>query len=399
MLWSVVLRGRRWWFDPDSVVHGSGFVVKTGSDVYWLLKRFVNGELGKVHILGIDAPAGHGKSVAGVRLAVDLSYDGWLVIIAFHSHELGRKLFEYGLRYAFVRAGLIGKWHKKIKLDPLILPRIIYVGGMDRYCPFYNIVADGCRDNDKTCYVVRHMLKKAGVPEVMWGKSVKYLIEHKILNAKEFCNHCPFMRENGRLRQIPQDYWPDSRSWFGPRILYTKDVADLVEKYLFPLMYRYDSMRGGWRRKLLSRYIKMVDPRVGVCPRRLLLKPIFSKKHRRKSDDKVVFYNFWIYHGGMVVLAPFLIWKLRKRKEKTWAFLFLLLVCFQLKLLNLRNFQRQVLLLTLNHCTKGFVFLFLLLKLSVLLMHLLLGFFLALQNLFQFLILFLIILKQVVKKP
>ena len=306
MTWSRLLRSsRRWWLEPGEVVSRSDFVRRVGSDVYWLMRDFVV-NVGDVNVLGIDAAAGYGKSLAAVRLAVDLSYDGWLVVIAFHSHELGRKLFEYVLRYGFVREHLVGKnWVDKVLArGPLVLPRVIYVSGMEHYCPFFSVVADRCRD-EKTCHVVRYMLSKVGVPRQMWGRPIKYLIEHKILNAKQFCDVCPLMRKKGRLRPIPKDYWPDSRSRFGPRILYTIDVRDIVEKYLFPFIHSYDARRKQWKKYWMSKYIKMIDPRVGVCPRRLLLKPIFSRRHERKSDGKVVFYNFWLYHGGLVILAPY----------------------------------------------------------------------------------------------
>ncbi len=295
---------RCWWFLPWEIVDSSGFVRVVGDRVDSVLRGFVSGRLGSINVLGVDAAAGYGKSVAAVRLAVDLSYDGWLVIIGFHSHELGRKLFEYVLRYMFVKFN-VRSVGRAVRIGPLVLPRVVYVGGMDRYCPFFNIVADRCDERDKTCHVVRYMLEKAGVPRHMWGKPVKFLIEHKILNAKQFCDICPLMRKKGRLRRIPKDYWPDSRSRFGPRILYTRDVADVVEKYLFSLMYSYDYRRRKYVRTCLSRYVKLIDPRVGVCPRRLLLKPIFSRRYKRKSDGKVVFYNFWLYHGGLVILAPY----------------------------------------------------------------------------------------------
>ncbi|RLG83062.1 MAG: hypothetical protein DRO40_05795 [Thermoprotei archaeon] len=303
MLW---LRGSRWWLFPDEVVGSSYFVVDVGSDVYWLLRSFANGKLGDINVLGIDAAAGYGKSLAAIKLAVDLSYDGWLIIVAFHSHELGRKLFEYVLRYSFIKHNLVGKWYKKVVgLGPLVLPRVDYIGGMERYCPFFDVVADMCSSDDKSCNVVKWMLSKISVPPHMWGKSIKFLIEHKILNAKQFCDVCPLMKKKGRLRSIPKDYWPDKLSRFGSRILYTMDVKDIVEKYLFLFIYDYDSRRKQWKRYWMSKYIKMIDPHVGVCPRRLLLKPIFSRRYKRKSDGKVVFYNYWLYHGGLVILAPY----------------------------------------------------------------------------------------------
>ena len=306
IIYNMTLRSGRWWLRPDEVVGSSGFVRVVGGDVYRLLRVFVDGGLGDVNVLGIDAAAGYGKSLAAVKLAVDLSYDGWLVIVAFHSHELGRKLFEYVLRYGFVREHLAGKrWFDKVAArGPLVLPRVVYVSGMERYCPFLNVVADRCRD-DKSCHVARYMLERCGVPKHMWDVPVRYLIEHKILNAKEFCDRCPIMKKSGRLRPIPRDYWPDKHSRFGPRILYAGDVADIVEKYLFPFIHSYDTVRKRWRRCWLSKYIKLIDPRVGVCPRRLLLKPIFSRRYKRKSDGEVVFYNYWLYHGGLVVLAPY----------------------------------------------------------------------------------------------
>jgi len=51
------------------------------------------------------------------------------------------------------------------------------------------------------------------------------------------------MRKKGRLRPIPKDCWPDSRSRFGTHILYTQDVVDVVEKYLFPFIHSYDIVR------------------------------------------------------------------------------------------------------------------------------------------------------------
>jgi len=287
---------------PDEVVRSSGFIFDVGEGVYSLLRRFVDGGIG-VDLLGVDAAAGYGKTIAAARLAVDLSYEGWLVIIAVHSHELGRKVLEYVLRYFYVRSRLTGKWWRKLwSVYPIDLPRVVYVGGMDRYCPFYNVAPRGCRDGDRLCYIAREVVKKVGVPEVMWDKPIGWLIERKILNAKRFCENCPLMRVKGRLRPLPRDYLPSEESWFGPRILYTRDVEDVVERYLFYLLHDY---RGEWRRGRFARYVKLVDPSIGVCPRRLLLKPLISRRYRRKSDGKVVFYNFWIYHGGAVVIAPY----------------------------------------------------------------------------------------------
>lgn len=167
------------------------------------------------------------------------------------------------------------------------------------------MVASKCDERDKSCHVVRYMLEKAGVPQSMWDKPIKYLVDRRIVYAKEFCNHCPLMRHKGRLRPIPKDYQPDSASRFGPRILYTKDAEEFVEKYLFPLIHDYDLRRRKWGRHWMSKYIKAIDPAVGVCPRRLLLKPIFSRRYKRKSDGRVVFYNYWLYHGGALILAPF----------------------------------------------------------------------------------------------
>ncbi len=297
---------------PDEVASSSLWMVRDSS-VYDLIYSYVRSGLG-VDVLGIDAPAGYGKSKDAVRLAIELSYDGWLVICAFHSHELGRKLFEYALKWTFLRLGLAGKWYRKLvrlDIDPIDLPRLVYVGGMERYCPFIDIVASECKREDGTCVdekicnIVKRMLSRSGVPSIMWDRSVKYLIEHKLLNAKEFCNHCPFMRRNGRLRRIPRSYWPDKHSRFGPRIMFTKDVEDLVEKYLFPLLHCY-YRRKGWKKFRLAKYVKKLDPLLGVCPRRLLLKPTFSKRYVRKSDGKVVYYNFWLlYHGGVVIFAPY----------------------------------------------------------------------------------------------
>ena len=136
------LRGGRWWLFPDEVVSGSRFVESVGGDVYWLMRRFVD-RVFNVDVLGVDATAGYGKSLAAVKLCVDLSYNGWLIIIAFHSHELGRKLFEYVLRYAFICEHLVGKnWIGKVLArGPLVLPRVIYIGGMERYCPLMWLLA------------------------------------------------------------------------------------------------------------------------------------------------------------------------------------------------------------------------------------------------------------------
>jgi len=300
-----VLCGDRWWLLPSEVYGSSRFMLEVGGRVYWFVRRFAEGGV-DVNLLGVDAAAGYGKTLDAARLAVDLSYEGWLVIIAVHSHDLGRKVLEYILRYFYVREGLTGKWWRKVKvLMPADLPRVLYVGGMERYCPFMDVVADKCRSDDKTCNVVRYMFERSGVPQHMWGKSVRFLIEHKILNAKQFCESCPLMRVKSRLRPLPRDYLPSRGSWFGPRILYTKDVEDIVEKFLFYLIHDYDSRRREWRKGKFAKYVKLIDPRYGVCPRRILLKPLISRCYKRKGDGKVVFYNFWIYHGGMVVIAPY----------------------------------------------------------------------------------------------
>lgn len=109
MVVGLKLKSRRWWLLPYEIIERSGFVVKFGEDVYRDLENFVLNN-NDVNVLAIDAAAGYGKSLAAVKLAVDLSYDGWLTVYGFHAHSLGVKLLEYGIRHGFVRNQLVGKW-------------------------------------------------------------------------------------------------------------------------------------------------------------------------------------------------------------------------------------------------------------------------------------------------